>query len=199
MRQSLSRDGQGGALLREVAKLDGVRRQHGCNLGKELLGRQLDRVRRQHGCNLGKELLGRPTIECRYGSCSGHVHPRKGGNAGEEDPQREPWRRAPSLARSHAMVQGRIHFRPESITSNDTFIQTRFHPMTLSSKTLSSKFDTFIQQQFQPITVSSKKKITCGTINKVHVCVKASPAEGWRRLHTNTAYAPPFGFQQAFM
>ena len=33
------------------------------------------------------------------------------------------------------------------------------------------------------------QKITCGTINIVRVCVKASPAEGRRRLHTNTAYA----------
>ena len=51
---------------------------------------------------------------------------------------------------------------------------------------------------FSTITVASKK-ITCGTINIVRVSVKASPAEGRRRLHTNTAYAPPFGFQQAFM
>ena len=29
---------------------------------------------------------------------------------------------------------GRMHFHPKSISSNDTFIQTRFHPMTLSSK-----------------------------------------------------------------
>ena len=29
---------------------------------------------------------------------------------------------------------GRIHFHPKSISSTDTFIQTRFHPMTLSSK-----------------------------------------------------------------
>ena len=47
-------------------------------------------------------------------------------------------------------------FNPKSISSTDTFIQTRFHPMTLSiqtrfhpmtlsSKTLSSNFDTFIQ------------------------------------------------------
>ena len=32
-----------------------------------------------------------------------------------------------------------------SISSTDTFIQARFHPMILSSKTLSSNFDTFIQ------------------------------------------------------
>ena len=137
--------------------------------------------------------------------------------------------------------RGRIHFHPNTISSTDTFIQTRFHPMTLSSKhdfiqwhfhpkhfhpilTLSSNFDTFIQwhsqpRQFHPTTISSnefliqwhfhpmtfstnngfiQKKITCGTINIVRVSVKASLAEGRRRLHTNTAYAPPFGFQQAF-
>ena len=81
-----------------------------------------------------------------------------------------------------------------------TFIQNRFHPMTLSSKTLSSNFDTFIQWHFQPrhfhpTTISSnefliqwhfhpmtfstnngfiQKKITCGTINTVRVFL-------WRR------------------
>ena len=39
-------------------------------------------------------------------------------------------------------------------------------------------------------------KITCGTINIVRVCVKASPAEGRRRLHTNTAYARLSGFNK---
>ena len=29
---------------------------------------------------------------------------------------------------------GRIHFHPNTISSNDTFIQERFHPMTFSSK-----------------------------------------------------------------
>ena len=32
------------------------------------------------------------------------------------------------------VCEGRIHFHPISISSTDTFIQTRFHPMTLSSK-----------------------------------------------------------------
>ena len=35
--------------------------------------------------------------------------------------------------------------------------------------------------------------------NIVRNSVKASPAEGWRRFHRNTAYARLFGFQQAFM
>ena len=96
--------------------------------------------------------------------------------------------------------------------------------MTLSTKTLSSNFDTFIQQHFHPThfhptTLSSDEcliqwhlhlmtfstnngfiqNVTCGTINFVRACVKTSPAEGRRRLHTNTAYARLSGFQQAFM
>ena len=113
------------------------------------------------------------------------------------------------------------HFHPNTISFNDTFIQKQFHPMTLSSKTLSSNFDTFIQwhfhpKHFHPLTISSNEflirwhfhpmtfstnngfiqKITCGTINTVRVCVKASPAEGRRRLHTNTAYARLSGFNR---
>ena len=83
----LSRDGQGGELLREVAKLE------------KFVGDTIE--------TLG-ELLGCPTIECSYGSCSDHVHPRRGGNAGKENSQCEPWRRTSSMARSHAMVQTQI-------------------------------------------------------------------------------------------
>ena len=43
-----------------------------------------------------------------------------------------------------------------------------------------------------PKTVSSQK-FTCGTINIVHISVKASPAEGRRRFHRNTAYARLLG------
>ena len=38
------------------------------------------------------------------------------------------------------------------------------------------------------------KKRKGGTINIVRVSVKASPAEGRRRLHTNTAYVRLWGF-----
>ena len=78
--EGLSCDGQGGALLRKVSKLDQL----------------------QHGRNLGEELLGCPTIECSCGSCSDLWHPWRGGNAGEEDSQCESWRRTPNLARGHA-------------------------------------------------------------------------------------------------
>ena len=51
---------------------------------------------------------------------------------------------------------------PLSVAVEYTFIQNRFHPMTFSTN------NGFIQ------------KITCGAINIVRVCVKASPAEGWQ-------------------
>ena len=76
----LSRDGQGGVLLREADKLE----------------------------KFEDKLLGCPTNECSFGSCCKHAHPRRGGNAGKENSQLESRRRAPSLARSHAMVQTRI-------------------------------------------------------------------------------------------
>ena len=34
---------------------------------------------------------------------------------------------------------GRTHFHPKTVSSTDTFIQTQFHPMTLSYKTVSAK------------------------------------------------------------
>ena len=46
----------------------------------------------------------------------------------DEDNPKFPQRPIPNC------TEGRIHFHPKSISSNDTFIQTRFHPMTLSSK-----------------------------------------------------------------
>ena len=69
---------------------------------------------------------------------------------------------APRLTGFESVGVGRIHFHPKTFSSNDTFIQKRFHPLTLSSKTLSSNFDTFIQTQFHPMnihprTFSSKK------------------------------------------
>ena len=48
------------------------------------------------------------TDECSYGSCSDHVHPRRGSNAGKKNSQCEPRRRTSSLASSHAMVQTQI-------------------------------------------------------------------------------------------
>ena len=75
-----------------------------------------------------------------------------------------------------SLLLGRIHFHPKSISSNDTFIQTRFHPMTLSSK------HDFIQWHFHPNTISSNDTFIQTRFHPV----KASPAEGFRvstRLH----------------
>ena len=80
----LSRDGQGGALLREVAKLD--------KFEENMIE------------TLGEDLLGCPTFECSYGCCSNHVHPRRRSNAGKKNSQCEPRRWTSSLVRSHAIV-----------------------------------------------------------------------------------------------
>ena len=78
-----------------------------------------------------------------------------------------------------SQLNRRIHFHPKTISSTDTFIQKRFHPiLTLSSKRSFiqwtfiqelfhpmnfSSNDTFIQWHFQPTTVSSKN-IKCRTM-----------------------------------
>ena len=79
----MSRDGQGGALLRKVAKLDKYEDNTVAIFGRSFWDVQ------QLSAAMAAALM----------------HPRRGGNAGEEDSQCEPWRQAPSLARSHAMVQ----------------------------------------------------------------------------------------------
>ena len=55
-----------------------------------------------------EDLLGCPAIKRSDGSCSNNVQPWRGGNAGEEDSQRESRRWASSLVCSHAMVQTQI-------------------------------------------------------------------------------------------
>ena len=45
-------------------------------------------------------------------------------------------------------------------------------------------------------TEIGKKTIGVGAISVVRVCVKASPAEGQRRFHRNTAYARLSGFNR---
>ena len=68
-------------------------------------------------------------------------------------------------------LAGRMHFHPKSISSTDTFIHNTF---------IQQQF--LIQLHFHPMTFSTNngfiQNITCGTINIVRVCVKASPAEG---------------------
>ena len=108
-----------------------------------------------------------------------------------------------TLSSKHDFIQWHFHpkhFHPIlTLSSNDTFIQNifiqqQFHPMNFSSH------DIFIQWHFHLMTFSTNdgflQNITCGTINIVRVCVKASQAEGRRRLHTNTAYARLSGFNR---
>ena len=95
------------------------------------------------------------------------------------------------------------HFHPKRVN----FIQNHFHPnTTFIPKPLSSQ-TSFIQNHFHPKTISSKTNFIPKTIlmrttanksknNIVRVCVKATPAEGRRRLHTNTAYARLSGFNR---
>ena len=64
--------------------------------------------------------------------------------------------------------------------------QNHFHPKTISSKT------NFIpKNDFDERTTATKSKNIV-----VRVCVKASPAEGRRRLHANTANARLSGFNK---
>ena len=72
----LSRDGQGGALWREVARRDKF---------------QSDTIE-----TLEKKVLGSPTHERSHGSRSSYVHPWRSGNPGAEDPRRRPWKRTHS-------------------------------------------------------------------------------------------------------
>ena len=88
MRQSCHVTDRVCALLREVAKLEKFE-----DSTIEILGRSFWDVQ---------------AIECSYGSCSDHVHPRRSGHAGKEDSQCEPWRRTSSLPRSHSTVQAQI-------------------------------------------------------------------------------------------
>ena len=83
----LSRDGQRGALLREAAKLDKFE-----DNTVAILERSFWDVQRLSAA------MAAALITCT----------RRGGKAGEENSQCEPWRRAPSLARSHAMVQAQV-------------------------------------------------------------------------------------------
>ena len=84
----LSSDGQCGALLGEVAKLEKFE-----DNTIETLGRTFWDVQQ---------------LGAADGSCSDHVDPRRGCDAGKKNSQREPWRWTSSLVRSHALVQTQI-------------------------------------------------------------------------------------------
>ena len=83
------------------------------------------------------------------------------------------------------------HFHQRPLSSKTNFIRNQFHQKPFSSETI------FIRNHFHQKPFSSEKmKRKGGTVKKVSVCVKASPAEGRRRLHTNTAYARFSGFNR---
>ena len=80
----LSSDGQGGALLREVAKLDMCESD------------TIETLEKRHWDVLAAER--------RHGSRSSCVHPWRSGNPSEEDPLRRPRERTPRLACGHTVV-----------------------------------------------------------------------------------------------
>ena len=96
-------------------------------------------------------------------------------------------------------LSSKCHFHQKPLSSKTTFIKNHFHQKPFSSET------TFIKNHFHQKPISSKTNFiralpVRGTHhpsknNTVRVCVKASRAEGPRRLHTNTACAQGFGFR----
>ena len=81
------------------------------------------------------------------------------------------------------------HFHQKPFSSKTIFIKNHFHQKPISSET------TFIKNHFHQKPISSKPISSLpvrrthhqSKNNTVRVCVKASWAEGPRRLHTNTA------------
>ena len=82
----LSRDGQDGALLMEVAKLD----KFEDNTIETLVRTFWD------------------VLQLSAAMAAAPIHPRRGGNAGKKNTQCEPRRWTPSLVRSHTLVQTQI-------------------------------------------------------------------------------------------
>ena len=94
------------------------------------------------------------------------------------------------------------HFHQNSLSSKNRFIKKQFHSKTISSKWTVSSKTAFMKMHFHQKPLSSKSnfvknhfhpKSICpipdlaGNVNIVRNCVKASPAEGRQRLHTNKA------------
>ena len=83
------------------------------------------------------------------------------------------------------------HFHQRPISSETNFIRDHFHQKPFSSKT------NFIKTNFiRALPVRGTHHPSKNNI--VRVCVKASRAEGPRRLHTNTAYAHLLGLSWPF-
>ena len=86
----------------------------------------------------------------------------------------------PQLERHPGLRCRQVSFLTDRGKNRPELLRRRTKQNTLSSKMVSTT-DTFIQTRFHPMTFSTNngfiQKITCGTINIVRVCVKASPAE----------------------
>ena len=80
----------------------------------------------------------------------------------------------------------KTNFIKKPLSSKTTFIKNHFHQNPLSSKTI------FIKNHFLSEGPTTRAN------NIVRVCVKASRAEGPRRLHTNTACAHLWGLNRPF-
>ena len=89
-------------------------------------------------------------------------------------------------------LSSKNHFHQKPLSSKTTFIKNQFHQRPFSSKT------NFIKNQFHQRPLPVRGTHHPSKNNIVRVCVKASRAEGPRRLHTNTAYAPPLESQPPF-
>ena len=84
------------------------------------------------------------------------------------------------------------HFHPKNpISSQSTFIKNQFHQIQFHQKPLSSKTNFFTHQIER---WDRTKHDWDGKNKKVRISVEASPAEGRRRFHRNTAYARLSGF-----
>ena len=131
-------------------------------------------------------------------SKGGREEGRKGGRkGGREKGRKGGWEKGRKGRREEEYKFIQNHFHP----TRDNLIQNHFDPKPVSSqnhfhpKPLSSQnhFHPMSKNQFHLQQQGPLDHPKCPeegeTINRVRVCVKVSPAEGWRRLHTNTVYA----------
>ena len=106
-------------------------------------------------------------------------------------------------------ISSKNHFHQKPLSSKTTFIKNHFHQKPISSKTnfirdhfhqkpFSSKTN-FIKNQFHQRPLPVRGTHHPSKNNIVRVCVKASRAEGPRRLHTKHGLCPPLGSQPAFL
>ena len=86
----------------------------------------------------------------------------------------------------------KIHFHQKTLLSKTNLIKNQLHQKPTSSKKHFHQKTTFITNP----TEGDRTKHAWGAKNKVRISVRASPAEGRRRFHSNTAYARLSGFNR---